>query len=89
MDYVHYHVYADLGSLTFARLAAHGFSSNPAFPAFAPPLPFTFTLALPDASFHLCRHYTKSAPSVLKKRGMQRYLLLLPVPRSLLKHLPY
>jgi len=32
VDYVYYRVYADLGSLTFAWLAAHGFSSSLAFP---------------------------------------------------------
>lgn len=28
MDYVHYHEYVDLGSLTFAQLASHRFSSS-------------------------------------------------------------
>lgn len=36
----------------------------------APPSPFTFTLALPPASFHL-RRRTKSAPFVLKEQGVQ------------------
>lgn len=44
MDYACYRVHADFGSLTFA----HGSVSLPVRIPRAPPLPFTFTLALPD-----------------------------------------
>lgn len=64
MDYVHYRVYADLGSLTFARLASHRFSSSPLVP-----LLYLLPLPWPCLMFHLCCHYTKSVSlvSVLKK----------------------
>jgi hypothetical protein len=66
VDYARYRLYADFGSLTFARLVARMVSLPVSHSSSF--LPFTFTLALPAASFHL---YLATSKSALKKQEMQ------------------